>query len=853
MIGQTISHYKILDKLGEGGMGVVYKARDTKLDRTVALKFLPSHLIASQNEKKRFTLEAKSAAALNHPNICTIHGVDEHKGRQYIVMELVEGTTLRDKIKDGTVDTVSAIHYGQQIAEALEVAHSKNIVHRDIKSANIMVTRDGRVKVMDFGLAKINGSPQVTKTGKTVGTVTYMSPEQLRGDAADERSDIWSFGVVLYEMLTGRLPFCDTYEHAVMYSILNKEPDSVSGINPSVSSELESVVNRCMAKEPGERYQSATGLLEDLNKLDSHPGQRKKSQPVAYSVNKRRSAVVLSLIAIVSVLIIALMMHDGTTEQEMTDAPLATEAIKLTLIPFKNIGDDPSRQVFCDGLSETITSNLTQIEKFHQDLWVVPADEVRELGITSTSEVHKTLGVNYAVTGSLQPLGDQLRLTIHLVDAKNNRQINSRVIDENASNIPALHDRSVESVLSMLNVEFEPETREMIQAAKTSVSPAFEEYIEGIGYLQRFDRSDNIDKAIESFGNAIDLDPGFAVAYAGLGQAYWRKYDYTREFDWLELASEKVQSALNINDNLKQVKITRGMIEAEFGRYGEAIDIFNDVLAADPTNAEAYMELARSYESSGDIEKAESTMKRSIQLKPDYWSGHNRLGAIYLRNNKFSEAIEKFEKVIELTPDNYIGYMNLGSAYLRMGRFNEAQSMLEKSLDFQVTFDASSNLATLYFVEGRYEEAARLFETALEIVDGNYALWGNLASAYYWAPGEREKAESTYRKAIVMAEEQKEINPNDYFTIIDLAGYHAKVGNEEEAIENIKKALDLAPENSWVMFVAGTTFEHLGEREQALHWIEEAIEHGHSKSEIMSTPELEDLLEDERFQELIAN
>lgn len=853
MIDTTVAHYKILEKLGEGGMGVVYKARDTKLDRDVALKFLSAQLIASEKEKQRFGREAKAVAALNHPNICTIHDVDEHNGRQFIVMEYIEGSTLREKMKESGLEVQTVLSYTVQILKALKEAHSKEIIHRDIKCNNIMVTPDDRIKIMDFGLAKLKGSAPVTRTGKTVGTITTMSPEQVRGEEADQRSDIWSFGVVLYEMLTGVSPFKEDYEHAVMYSILNEDPPPVSSVTPSLPRELEEIVSRCIAKAQSERYQNVSDLLGDLHETGNSEislgSTRAAGGQINSAVTKRNATLAGALILSLGVLIFAIFAYNGSSEQNVAFEGTEDGPIRLTVLPIKNIGGDPSRQIFCDGLSETITSNLTN----HEDLWVVPAVDVRNLGVTSPGEVHKTLGVDYAVTGSLQPIGDQLRLTINLVDVKNPRQVGSRVIDEDASNIPALHERSVENVLSMFNVEFPPDTRQVIKAGQSAVSPAFEKYLEGIGHLQRYDRIENINDAIDSFKQSIELDPEFALAHAGLGQAYWRKYDYTQETNWLELADEKARTALEINSDLTQVNITMGVINAAFGRYEEAVENFNDVLASDPTNADAYRHLAEAYESLGEIEKAESTLKRSIQLKPDYWAGHNLLGAIYLDNNQFEHAIDKFKKVIELTPDNYTGYMNLGIAYYYLGRWDEARSILEKSLDLEKTYDASSNLAMLNFMEGRYEDAARMFETALELGDSNYLLWGNLGSAYYWAPGEREKAEEAFERAIELAKEQKEINPNDPLVSIDLAGYQAKIGDEEKARDNIETALELAPDNTLVMFIAGTAYEQMGNREKALHWIEKAIENGHSKSEIMNQPDLQGLISDERFQRLIED
>lgn len=871
MIGQTISHYKILDKLGEGGMGIVYKARDTKLDRTVALKFLPKHLTSSVKDKQRFIREAKAAAALNHPNICTIYNVDEHKGDPFIVMEIIEGKNLREILKTEKVELRTIVEYTIQIAAALREAHSKGIIHRDIKCDNLMVTPGGRIKVMDFGLAKLKGSVQVTKSGKTVGTISYMSPEQVRGEEVDERSDIWSVGIVLYELLTGKLPFKGDYDHAVMYSILNADPTPASDVTNSIPPELEEIINRCIAKDPTDRYQSAADLSKDLQIVREIVSSDEKKSAVQHDGNliqrqmyKRRYILAGSTAVAVILLLMVMFVPDREILQdEFADYPV-TESIRLMVLPFTNIGGDPDRQMFCDGLVETITSNLSQIEQDYPDLWVVPAQVHEDLSIFPTDdgqfhfikspgEAHRTFGVNYAVTGSLQPVGDQLRLTVHLIDAKNLRQVNSRQIDVEAIDVVALHDKSVELLLTMLNLELGPETREIMKAGYTTVPTAFELYIQGIGNLRRFERIENIDAAIELFRQSVETDPQFALAYAGLGQAYWRKYEYTGESEWLEKADEHALKAHDLNNELTQVNITLGMINRGTGQYELAIENFNNVLAVDPTNADAYRELARVYESVGDINEAESTNKRAIRLKPDDWAGYGALGTFYFRHNRYDEAIEQFRKVIEITPDNHHGYSNLGAMFYFQGQYDEARGMFEKSLELSETFDATSNLGTLYYIQGKYGEAAQMYKRALDIHDGHYMVWGNLGSAYYWTPDERDKAYPVYEHAIELAEDLKRNNPSDYYVLIDLAGYSEKLGKKEDAKVYIYKALELSQDNTVIMFSAGTILERLGEREEALNWIMKAIENGHSKSEIMNQPELQELINDERFQEFVRN
>ena len=872
---EMISHYRIVDKLGEGGMGVVYKARDTKLDRDVALKFLPDQTSMTPESRDRFLQEARSVARLNHPNISQIYSIEEDDyGNQFIVMEFIEGLDLREILKNGlqfpdektsdeAVDQKSKsekiMSYAVQIARGLKAAHKKGIIHRDIKPANVLVTKDGELKILDFGLAKISGVDQLTKAGSTLGTITYMSPEQIRGENPDPRSDIWSFGVVLYEMITGKLPFGGVYEHSVMYSIMNTDPPPVEMSDNDLPAELESVIFRCLKKDPEERYQSATELLNDLMNIFGISQQGFSKSSVTQNVKnpfwnkapqKRKAMVSAGLIsALVVITVLVFALRDSS--QNQLPQP-GSESIHLAVLPFTNIGGDPGRQVFSDGLVETITSNISQMERFQRDLWVVPAGDIRSENITSAGEAHRKFGVNYAIAGSLQPIADSLRLTITLIDSKNLRQIDSKMIDVNASDVLELQNKSVENLLAMLNMELNPEAEIAIKEGKTSDSEAFELYLQGLGYLQGYHKGiENVELALVAYHEAIGLDPDFALAYAGLGQAYWRKYQITREREWVDKAIEHSEFAKSLNDKLVQVNITLGMINTGTGKYEQAIQNFNNALSTDVMNSEAHRGLARAYEYNGNLEQAESAFKRAIRLKPDYWEGYNGLGRFYHRLSKYEMALEQFRKVIEIAPENHLGYVNAGSMYIYIGEIDEARKKFERSLEFHKSFEALANLGSIYYREGRYKDAALMYESALEIQERSAQLWGNLASAYYWIPGENEKAIQTYHKAIELAREELEINPNNPALIIRLAGYEAKVGNEAEALNYIQKAVEMAPDNTDVMYRAGVAYENLGERNEALLWIQKAIENGHSKSEIMNATELQDLIGDEKFQDVI--
>ncbi|MCH7774406.1 MAG: protein kinase, partial [Bacteroidetes bacterium] len=508
--GSTISHYKILAKLGEGEMGIVYKAEDIKLERTVAIKFLPHNISANSEERERFKIEAKAAAALNHPNIATIYAIEEFDKEMFIVMEFIDGKELKEEIKAGPIQSKEAINIATQIAEGLIAAHKKEIIHRDIKSSNIMITKDGKVKIMDFGLAKIKGGTELTKIGSTVGTAAYMSPEQTKGEEVDHRTDIWSLGVVLYQMLSGSLPFQGDYEQAIIYSILNEEPTVLK----SLPKELENILNKVLQKNPQDRYQNISEILDDLKRMLEVP-QRTPSSTRSKSELKFRKIVSSSKIkktalitgaVIVLLLLILFLTPAGRVAKKIVNIDTIPSEQHLIILPLTNIGGEISQQAFCDGLVETMSSKLSQMEQYHGSLWVVPMSEVLRNKISSPGDAHKYFGVNLAVTGSLQLIDQLFRLTLNLVDARNLRQLNSALIDVKAAEVSNLQDLSVTKLLEMLSLELNPEAKEIIGAGDTDIPEAYEYYLKGRGNLVRFEISENLDAAIDWFTKAINED-----------------------------------------------------------------------------------------------------------------------------------------------------------------------------------------------------------------------------------------------------------------------------------------------------------------------------------------------------------
>lgn len=849
MIGETVAHYRILERLGSGGMGIVYKAEDTRLGRLVALKFLPDSLTANDADKAQLLREAKAASVLNHPHVCGIHSIGEHDGQSFIDMEFVEGQTIGARIAAGPIDMDDVISYATQIGEALHEAHSKDVVHRDIKPDNIMVNARGQIKVMDFGLATLTDSLHKTRPSTTAGTFAYLSPEQIQGSEADARSDIFAFGVVMFQMITGQLPFRGEHQAALLYSIINEEPPPIERFRQDVSPHIITTVYRCLEKNAAARFQSFSDVLEALRSDQTSPRAAGSASSRIRKTTAKRPVVIAVLVLVPVIAAISLLASSESIRHSLGFSSIPDEQ-HLVVLPFTSIGGDSANQPLCDGLVETITSKLTQLEQFHGSLWVVPSSEVRRNGTQSPGEAYQSFRANLVVTGNLQLLDDAFRLTLNLIDAQHVRQISSSVLDITEAGVAGLQDRSVTRLLEMLNLELGPKSRDIISAGGTANPHANEKYLIGLGYLQRYDVTSNLDAAIDAFRQSIDLDSKYALAYAGLGEAAWRKYEASKEKPLVQTAVENCERAYRLRPELPRVAIALGLVHAGTGENDKAIEDFRKALDLDPGNDAAYRGLAKAYEVKGDLSEAEATYKRAVQLKPDYWAGHNDLGVFYYRKTRYEEAASEFQEVVRLTPDNFRAYSNAGGIFYMMNRLPEAQRMFESSLAIKKTYPACSNLATLYYVQGLYPKAARMYEEALALNDGDSQVWGNLGAAYYWAPGEREKAVAAFQRAIRGSEQDLSVNPKDAETMAKLAGYYAMVGEGRKAEAMANRALSDSPENALVLYLAGTTYEQLGNREKALYWVGRALERGYSLSEIEQQPELKQLLADKRFADL---
>ncbi len=674
MINETISHYRILEKLGEGGMGVVYKAEDLKLKREVAIKFLPHHIASSQEERSRFEVEAQAAAALNHPNIATIYSIEEDKEEVFIVMEYIDGPELGEKIRHGPLGVEESSRIVTQIASGLQAAHQKGIVHRDIKSGNIMLTKAGQVRIMDFGLAKVKWSILVTREGTTVGTAAYMSPEQARGDKADHRSDLWSMGVIFYEMLAGRLPFKGDFEQAIVYSIMNQEIEPITGFREDVPREIDDIMAKLLSKEATERYQNAGDFLSDLQRLES----------------------------------------SGTSQGEKEE-----EQKRVAVLPFENISPDNETDYFAEGLAEELIINLSRIRnvsvvaRTNSMLYKDSKKDIRTIG--------RELRARYVMEGSVRRFKDDLRISVQLIDVDTGTQLWGETYKGKLADVFDIQEKVSKEIVDALRVKLSPTEKVVLEKRSTVDADAFDLYLRGRDFLYRMSKN-NLQFAIQLFQKATELDTRYASAYAGLGESYAHFYQFfDRNVQWLDKAIESGLKALMYDSSLSEAYAALalayynkksldeanaagqkaieldpnsfvghwilGRIYHSTDRDREAIELFNKVIALNPDFYSAYADLRMCYERIGDNEQARATLNRSIEMARRYLSQHpddaraRIFHAIELAEvGKVEEAKTQGKIALELSPNDTLMLYNSACFYARLGEPKTAIDCLRKAV-----------------------------------------------------------------------------------------------------------------------------------------------------------------------------
>jgi serine/threonine protein kinase/tetratricopeptide (TPR) repeat protein len=739
MIGKTILHYKILEKLGEGGMGVVYKAEDTKLDRTVAIKFLPRRVAANQEEKQRFVIEAKAAAALNHSNIATIHNIEEADNEIFIVMEYIEGKELKEIIKSQIPNLQSAIDYATQIAEGLQAAHKKGIIHRDIKSSNIMITDDGKVKIMDFGLAKFRGSAQLTQIGTTIGTAAYMSPEQARGEESDQRSDTWSFGVVLYEMLTGQLPFKGDYEQAVLYSMMNEEPQSVSEINPQVPDLLAQVVTKSLQKDIVQRYQNMSEILIDLKSIQSTSSGEIKiiGRQVSPKTNKLLWGVAILIIVILAISIpFVLNRRDSVNTSVGKPEPASLE--RIAILPFSNLRPDPDTDYLGFALADQIIGSMAYVK----NVLVSPSSAVRKyIGQTiDIATVGGELNVKYILTGNYLKQGDMVRLNVELVNAGNRELIWRDVVEEKYENSFRFQDIISEKIINGLEVQFSPNEKALASADIPSNSLAYEYYLRAVAFNNN---EEGNQLAIQMLDKCLALDSSYAPAWYEKGVRTHQMASYSlggQQF--LDKAIGYYKKALEIKPDYIGPFASLAVLYTEIDKKEEALEISRKVLAINPNNPDVHFLLSYIYRYVGMMEEAVKEAETAVKINPN--PGYRSTGHIFLYLGNYEQALKSYR----LDKGSPFYYLNSAFVYLRMGENAKALQFLNKVLELdRNTTNSYFAQSIKAYLEGDIDKAIEYSQMIEKenLTDGE--MWYGITQDYalYKQP---QKAIATLKKAV---------------------------------------------------------------------------------------------------------
>jgi serine/threonine-protein kinase len=846
--------YHVESLLGSGGMGKVYKARDRELDRIVAIKVLRPDLMTDAMAMQRFKHELLLASSISHPNILRIHDLGEYQGVKFISMAYVDGGDLTQLMRrEGRLPLERVLNIMRQLSAALAAAHAVNVVHRDLKPQNILLGGNDHVYVSDFGIAKTLESDRtsVTRTGAVLGTPLYMSPEQVEGKPVDHRSDIYTLGLIFYEMLTGILPFSGDSTFQLMYQRVHQQPKRPELVIPDLPPYLSRICLKCLEKEPARRYNSASEILVDLE-FQHAPTQTRTVQITLPIISRKVSLISASaLVLLIAGLFAIPGVRDFIFHRKPAEPTSGIPALKqgkyVAVLPMRVLGDQNSLNYVADGLEEALSAKLFQLHDMH----TASASEVQKVRPSnSLNDTARQLGVNLVVSGTIQGSGDKLRVVASLDDVSSGRRVWTQEFSGVQQDLLTLEDQIYVKLVDALALKPSNEETARASSHPTENIEAYDLYLKGRDALRKQQDIKNVQSAIDLFEQAIKKDPVFPLAYAGVADASLVMYRETKNSFWSAKALAAAQQAHSMNDTQPEIILALGSVYTASGRTSEAISVLKHALEVAPNSDEAYGRIAWVDLNNGRSADAIQYFQKAIDINPYYWMNYNNLGNAYYQIGDFAKAAEYYRKVIELDPGNSYAYNNLGAVLLQSGRFEEALAPFQKVLQFSPDAQAYSNLGIAYFYQKKYDQAITAYEKAVQLVPNSDMFVGNLAEAYDLA-GQKDRARTTFDQAISLGYKGLQVNPRDAGTKGRLALWYGKKGDVKQALRFIAEARAIDPSDLDLIYYQAQAQALSGDKTAALDTLRTAFKKGQPPAIAQAEPDLQSLQQDPAFQKLV--
>jgi tetratricopeptide (TPR) repeat protein len=837
--GTTFGRYRLESLLGEGGMGAVYKALDTELNRTVALKLVRPELATNPQTMQRFKQELLLASKISHKNILRIHDLGDANGIKFITMAFVEGTDLAGLMnREGRLPLDRALRLARQLAAALEAAHGEGVVHRDLKPQNILIDGAENLYVSDFGLAKsLEAEVSMgTRTGQILGTPRYMAPEQVEAKEIDHRADLYSYGLIVYEMLTGELPFRGDSAMQLMYQRVSEPPKDPRTVVPDLPDWVANLVLRCLTKDPAARYQSASEILRDLDAMQAlAPKRDSGNQTIRIQIPKPSRRLAMALVVFLSSLVTIVAAVPRARQAVMGIFSTKQPGIRyrIAVLPLNFEGAQDLKYV-ADGIQDALTAKLAGL----RNVYVADRASLTPALLKDQAKLAKALGVNVLITGTLQASQNRLAVSLRAMDLTKNEALLTRAFPGVVQDTLSLEDTIFNELARAMAIRQSQDEKQRTTARPTQDVTAYDLYLKGMTLIRGKRNAETAQQAYDLFEQATKIDPAFALAYSGMADACIRLYDATKDPKWPQLALGAAQQAQGLNDSQAQVHNSLGEVYSQTGRTEEAISELKRALALQPNSDEAMRRLGTAYRKAGQHELALATYQRAIDTNPYYWNNYNLLANEYQMTGQAQKAIDVYRQVVTRNPQEARGWGNMGAAYYDLGRPADAIQAFETAISLDRVYEYQLGVA--YFYEGRYAEAEKVFSAVVKRSPDDAALQAALGDTYRWS-NQPAKMSAAYDKAVGLALDSLRTNPKDKYALDILALCYAKKGDSQKGQNAIRQARQIDPELHGLLYDEAVVLTLAGRLPEAMASLKAALAAGHSRHEAEADPELKPL------------